>query len=139
METREDSPVQVSGVAVPGGAVDVASGAVDHGARVVGLVGVVVVGPDPGVVAGGAQRRADVLLRQHCRVRRRLVHRDVSAALVVERFVLQRDGVDLGPVGGERLQVFDEILRILRIVLRVEPVVVRVAGEDLYWGGWMLA
>lgn len=133
VEGSEDAPVQVGRVAVPRRAVHVRPGPVDHGARVAGDVGVVVVGPDPGVEARVPQRRPDVLLRHPRRLVRGLVHGDVPAALAVQGLVLERDGVDGGAVVLECLQVLHEVLRICRVVLRVERVVVPVACEGLVW------
>lgn len=131
MKPRQHTPVQIPRIAMPRRAIHVPSSPIDHGARVIRLIGVVIVRPDPRTEPRVPQRGTNILLCYACRLVRRLVHRHVAAALAVQGLVLQRDGVDGGALALVGLQVFHEVLRVLRVVLRVELVVVRVACEDL--------
>ena len=129
VEVGEDAPVVVGGVAVPGDGVDVLAGARDDGLRVVGLIGVVIVGPDFGAEAGALQRGADLVVDEFGRLVRVDVHGRVPG-LGVEGFVLDGDGVDGGAGGGEGLGVLDEVLGVGVFVGVVEVVLVGGAADD---------
>lgn len=133
LEGADDAPVHVRLIAMPRRRLDVPARRVYHGLRVRRLVRVVVVRPDLHVVEppGGAKRRSHELLRHPPCFLRRLRHRHVAAPLVVQRLVLDRDGVYGDPQVRVRLQVLHEIVRVVAVVLRVEPVAVGIPGELL--------
>lgn len=122
VEGGDDAPVDGPDVAVPRSGLDVLSCAVDDGIGVLGVISVVIVRPDLGVEACRAKSRAHEIPGDAGGLVLVLPHGDVAAALVVQRLVLNRDGVDGDAVAGVGSKILNKVSRISAIVLRVKLV-----------------
>lgn len=116
---------------MPCSRLNVLAGPIDDFLRVARCVCIVVVRPDLRVQVGRAQSRPDVILCDRRGLVGALIHGNMTIALVVERLVLNGNGIDSDTKLLVGLKILYEVLRILAVVLRVEPVIGGVASENL--------